>query len=42
MRGSTMAHTQFDSRNRTITAGDVAALIPVLLLIVWVVARSVV
>jgi hypothetical protein len=37
-----MAHTQFQPRNRTIEVSDLVALIPVVLLVAWVVLRSLV
>jgi hypothetical protein len=37
-----MAHTQFEPRNRTIEVSDLIALIPVVLLVAWVVLRSLV
>lgn len=37
-----MAHTQFQPRNKTIEVSDLVALIPVVLLVAWVVARSLV
>jgi hypothetical protein len=37
-----MAHTQFEPRNKTIGLSDLVALIPVVLLVAWVVLRSLV
>lgn len=37
-----MAHTQFEPRHRTINVTDLLALLPVVLLVIWVIARSIV
>jgi hypothetical protein len=37
-----MAHTQFEPRNRMIEGSDLVALTPVVLLVAWVVLRSLV
>lgn len=36
-----MAHTQFEPRHRTVNLGELLAFAPVILLVLWVVARSI-